>query len=100
MKSTALNNVLSKLSQLGHATKAQQVLADLLAKDGQDEAADETAEASRAAFDKVLPVDNRPDLIEQLGEGFFDVHTGLPRVAMENFPLPEDEDETTDADFV
>lgn len=97
MKVAGIEKALGKLS--GHATKAQEVLTAILDRDTPPEPVEEDTQRSKPEFDKVPTADHRPDLSEQLGEGFFDPHTGLPHVAMENFPLPKDEDESADADL-
>ncbi|MCU0853862.1 MAG: hypothetical protein MUF63_02890 [Rhodobacteraceae bacterium] len=97
MKVAGIEKALSKLS--GHATKAQEVLAAILDRDAPPEPVEETMQRSKPEFAKVPTSDHRPDLSEQLGNGFFDSHTGLPHVAMENFPLPKDEDQSADADL-
>jgi hypothetical protein len=97
MKVQGIEKALSKLSV--HATKAQAVLDAILDRDAPPEPVDEAARGSKPTFDKVPAAAHRPDLSEQLGEEFFDPHTGLPHVAMENFPLPTDEAEPADADL-
>jgi hypothetical protein len=57
----------------------------------------ESGEAEKPAFDTVPAMAHRPDLPDQAMT--FDHATGLPHVAMENFPLPRDNDEDVKADL-
>jgi hypothetical protein len=96
---------MARLMELGNPGKSMDALLAAETAGNAPEAPPENEEAPKDIFEMVPAVDHRPDLSEQLGEGFFDTSfdtsTGLPYVAMAKFPMPRDEDEdaTADADL-
>jgi hypothetical protein len=102
MKSKGIGQAMARLMELGSPGKSMDALLAAETAGNAPEAPPENEGTPKDIFEAVPRGGDRPDLSEQLGEGFFDLSTGLPYVAMTNFPMPRDEDEdaTADADFL
>jgi hypothetical protein len=99
MKSNVIERVLVKLRGFEQSGKAVEALEAIQTADHAPDVPPENDDSAKDIFAMVPAVDHRPDLPEQAMT--FDDQTGLPCVAMTNFPMPrdEDEDDTADADL-